>query len=111
MEILNDIKPFLGISLNETVFDLEILAYINGVLAEVVQLGAIEFEDIFVDSNTEWPIFGSVIKEQLLKNFLSLKVRTLFDPTTSETVSKAHQGMLADLSGRILIEYSEGETA
>ena len=78
--ILSDLKPLLGIEEEYTVYDKELIAYINGFLLTAWQIGLIKDRKIVVDENSEWSdVFVDEISDRC-KTWLAMNVRMTFDP-------------------------------
>ena len=108
--ILNDIKQAVGVDENNLGFDSELLLYINGVAADAVQNGLTEL-DIEITEITEWPTFRSITIGSLVKPFMLMKVRSLFDPIPSETINKTFEAAAIQFEGRMAHEIQEVENA
>lgn len=82
MTILSDTKQSLGISKSDTDFDLNILIMINAALAHLHDLGVFQFRPPEITSDQDgWEtvtIDSSYLP--ILKNYVYLKVRQMFDP-------------------------------
>lgn len=104
--ILEHVKESLGIEPDNLGFDSELLVHINSVGATVVQLGVPEL-DMTIDADTTYPTLANTILESLVRQYLLLKARREFDPSASETISKAIYEALIILEGRITHEAEE----
>ena len=104
--IIEDIKKAVGIEPNNLAFDGELYVNINGAKSVLVQLGVTEL-DINVDSSTTWPVFNSDVVGELAKQLMVLIVKSLFDPTASETISRAYATAREDYASRIVHELDE----
>lgn len=106
MTILDDVKYGLGIIPGNDGFDNELLMYINGVGANLVQLGVVEY-DIIVDEETEWPALDNQQIEALVKQYTTIKVKLIFDPSANQTITAALERSLPELEGRIKLVVEE----
>lgn len=83
--ILNSIKKLLGIPLEQTNFDPELIMHINSVFTNLKRLG-VGPEDRF-SINDEVEVWDDFIPEESnledVKTYMYLKVRLLFDPPAS----------------------------
>jgi hypothetical protein len=90
--ILTSTKKVLGLDVTYTVFDLDIITHINAAFSVLNQLGVGPPEMFFIeDATSVWADFV-VPPEQLhlVKTYIFLKVRILFDPpSTSYLISAA----------------------
>jgi hypothetical protein len=108
--ILNSTKKILGLGDDYTPFDLDILTHINAAFAVLNQLGVgpdIPFS--IEDSDTEWADFDCTAAElQLIKTYIFLKVRMLFDPPTTSFLLAATEKQIQEYEHRIS-EFREVE--
>lgn len=83
--ILTSTKKILGIDENYTSFDLDIITHINSTFSIVNQLGIGPPEGFFIeDSGPEWADLELPENQiSMLRTYLFLKVRMLFDPPTT----------------------------
>lgn len=82
--ILTSIKKMLGIAEDYEQFDAEIIAHINSVFTTLTQLGVGPSTGFYIeDSIAEWTDFiPDLTKLQAVKQYVYLKVRIVFDPTS-----------------------------
>lgn len=101
--ILNSIKKFLGITEEQTHFDVDIIMHINSVFSVLTQLGVGPTEGFSIDDDLDtWSDFlddGS--KLQLVKSYMYQKVSLLFDPPTSTSVLQAKERMISEFEWRL----------
>lgn len=108
--ILNTVKPYCGITPEQTNFDVIIIPNINTVLADLYQLGVGPKTGFAVlDEHTTWEEFIGVNDPRFsnLITYVGLRVRMLFDPPTNSTVSASIEREIAKLEWRLNIA---GET-
>lgn len=104
--ILLSIKKLLGIQEGYKFFDADIIMHINTVFVTLVQLGigppnGFTIEDDF----TSWyDYIGENKNYNLIKTYMYLKVRTLFDPPTSSVLMEIVNKNISELEWRITIE-------
>lgn len=110
MVILDDIKYALGILPGNDGFDEELLTYVNSYSASLVQFGLDEF-DITIDEETLWPTLANLQLQALVKQYLVIRVKLMFDPSASETITRALEGSIPELVGRIQLIIEELEAA
>lgn len=79
--ILTSTKKVLGVAEDYIAFDLDITTHINATLAAASQMG-VGVEDFFVvDASQTWADLGLPKHiENMLRSYVYLKVRILFDP-------------------------------
>lgn len=89
--ILTSTKKILGIAEDYTAFDLDIITHINSAFAVVNQIGVGPLEGIFIeDDSANWSDIDIPQNQlSLLRTFIFLKVRMLFDPPTLSFVIEA----------------------
>ena len=101
--ILTSIKKLLGVAEDYSEFDEYIMTHINSVFLNLTQLGVGPEEGFMIEDNTaEWEDFinGSV-QLQAVKTYVYLKVRLLFDPPLSSSVTESINRMIAELEWRL----------
>lgn len=110
--ILTSIKKLLGITEEYDCFDDDIVIHINTAFSVLNQIG-IGPEDGFMihDSSTIWDEF-EIDKTilNLVKNYIHLKVKSIFDPPQSSSVLNAITSQLNELEWRLsVLAPLEGE--
>lgn len=103
--ILESIKKLLGLTSEYTVFDNDIIMYINSAFSQLNQMGVGPKEGFIIeDARAEWSDFlNDEIRIEYIKNFVFLKVKQIFDPPTSSSVLEAYNNQLAELAWRLYI--------
>lgn len=86
--ILNNTKQVLGLDGGYTPFDQDIIMHINGAFSILHQLGVGPDAGFTIDDATPvWSDFvlltGSEVSLSLVRTYIFLKVRMLFDPPTT----------------------------
>ena len=106
--ILNTIKGMLGIEGDDAGFDQEILLNINTVLSYLYQIGVgDEPKHIFGSSETWTDLFDdSPELIDLIKSYIFMKVRLLFDPPSSSFVLNSLSEQIDEIQWRI---YTQAE--
>jgi len=105
--ILVDVKQALGLMVDNLGFDFEILMHINAAVSQLVQLGVSEFEEVVVDADEEWPVFSTETLSGLVKPYVYLRTKLVFDPSASGTIAQALEKHADTLEGRIAHEVYE----
>lgn len=98
------IKKMLGISAEDTSFDVDIITDINAVFSILTQLGVGPDEGFAIsDEKSKWNDFVEFSDNQLqqLKSYMYAKVRLLFDPPTSSVLSAALTEMTKEFEWRL----------
>ena len=101
--ILTSIKKMLGVAEDYTEFDEDIITHINSVFLNLTQLGVGPEEGFMIEDNTAvWEDFiDNSIQLQAVKTYMYLKVKLLFDPPLSSSVTESFTRMIAELEWRL----------
>ena len=101
--ILTSIKKMLGVAEDYTEFDEDIITHINSVFLNLTQLGVGPEEGFMIEDDTAvWEDFiNDSIKLQAVKTYMYLKVKLLFDPPLSSSVTESFTRMIAELEWRL----------
>lgn len=105
--ILNSIKKMLGIEADYHHFDSDIITHINSTFNTLNQLGVGPEEGYQITSDIEsWEDFlGEFIRNlAMIKSYVYLKVRMLFDPPSSSIVANAFNENIKEYESRINIQ-------
>lgn len=104
--ILASIKQMLGLPIEVKAFDEEIAAHINSVFTILNQLD-IGSDDGFMITgyNETWAEYvDNITLATMVREFIYLKVRMIFDPPASSVVSDAYNQRIAELEWRMNIQ-------
>ena len=103
--ILTSIKKLLGINTSYTHFDVDIIMAINTALGTLNQLGVGPEEGFSIqDEYASWIDFlGDDPRLEIVKSYVHLKTRLLFDPPTNSTVMEAMNRSISELEFRITV--------
>ena len=103
--ILTSIKKMLGITEDYTHFDTDIVMHINSVFSILTQLGVGPPEGFYVqDKTTIWyEYISDPNKIEMVKSYMYLKVRLLFDPPSSSSVIEAFNKQISEFEWRLNI--------
>lgn len=102
--ILQSIKKLLGLDENYDAFDDDVMMHINSVLMILTQLGVGPKNGFFITGEEEtWGDYlgEDISKLSAVKTYVYLKVKTMFDPTSSSVVNEATKEMLKELEWRL----------
>ena len=103
--ILTSIKKLLGIMSDYTNFDDDIIIHINTAFAILNQLGVgPEGGFMIVDANSRWEDYTTEKNLNMVKTYIYLKVRLLFDPPTSTALIESINRTLSEIEWRIFLE-------
>lgn len=101
--ILDSIKQQLGIGLDDTSFDKELVLHINGALMVMTQLGVGPDEGFRITGTNEtWAQFlGDRTDLELVKSDVFLRVKLIFDPPTNSFLVNAINDQIKENDWRI----------
>lgn len=101
--ILTSIKKLLGVSEEYQEFDTDIIMHINTVFLNLTQLGVGPEEGFSIEDETaEWDEFiEDNAQLNAVKSYVYLKVKLLFDPPLSSSVTQSMERMIAELEWRL----------
>lgn len=107
--ILNSTKKILGLDQNYTAFDLDIITHINSALVVLHQLGIGPIEGFFISGAEEkwadYPI--PEVQKNLVRSYIYLKVRMLFDPPTTSFHIEAMKHQIEEFEFRLSVFREE----
>lgn len=103
-QILTSIKKLLGIVEGYTHFDADLIMHINSVFSILTQLGVGPEKGFVIseENDAQWSEF--IPEEQgleLIKTYVFLKVRLIFDPPNSSAHAEAMNKTIDELEWRI----------
>lgn len=103
--ILTSIKKMLGIVEEYEHFDADLIMHINSVLSILTQLGVGPSEGFSIEDKTAtWNDFFSDSKNlESVKSYVYLKVRLIFDPPLTSSVTEAINRMISELEWRLSV--------
>lgn len=113
--ILTSIKKMLGIAEEYKQFDADIIMHINSVFFILNQLGVGPAEGFRI--NDEYATWSDFISDDenldLVKSYMVLRVKLLFDPPQSSIVMEASNRMISEFECRlnVAVESSRKEEA
>lgn len=109
--ILTSIKKMLGITEEYTHFDADIIMHINSIFMVLNQLGVGPEEGFFIeDETTTWFEYIDTVKQlQAVKSYMYLRVKMLFDPSSSSVVMESMKQQANEMEFRLNIAVDNGE--
>lgn len=109
--ILNTVKDLLGIDSADTDFDNEIITNINSAFSMLTQLGAGPKDGFFITDETNlWSEYtDQSVLLHLVKLYVYLTVKMIFDPPVSSGVMQAMDNQLKQIEFRIVVEVEPYE--
>lgn len=101
--ILTSTKKVLGIAESYTAFDLDILTHLNATFSILDQLGVGPDGGFYVeDATAVWDDYGLPANQlNLVKTYVLLKVRLLFDPPTTSFLIAATEKQIEQYEWRL----------
>ncbi len=101
--ILISIKKLLGIAEEYKHFDADLIMHINSVFSILTQLGVGSPEGFSIkDDSATWTDFiRENSKIEMVKSYIHLKVKLLFDPPLSSAVIEAINRMISEMEWRL----------
>ena len=101
--IFNSVKKVVGLLGDDGSFDEDILLHINSVVSTLRQLGLSIPADFYVrdDVQTWQDLLGEFRDLDLVKSYMTMKVRLMFDPPSSSFGLKSMEEMAKEYEWRI----------
>ena len=105
--ILKTIKQLIGCPDDFEQFDLDLIVHINSAFATLTQLGVGPKEGYRITgSDNEWSEFeDDAQKLSLIKDYVYIKTRLLFDPPTSGSLMDSLKEQLKEMEWRLYMLY------
>jgi hypothetical protein len=107
--ILDDIKHMLGITPEETAFDVDIINYINGAFGTLTQLGvgpAVGFQ--ITSKLNQWAEFYTDPRLNSVTTFVFLRTKLAFDPPPTGFATEAMERQIRELEFRLNVVADYG---
>ena len=105
--ILTSIKKLLGIEKDYTHFDQDIIIHINSTLSVLKQIGVGPYSGFAITgANETWDQFIQTdpYSFSMVKSYVYLKVRLLFDPPLSSAAVDSINKQIAEYEWRLFVE-------
>lgn len=101
--ILTSTKKILGLAPEMTAFDLDILTHINAVFSVLAQIGIGDPNGFYIeDASATWDDFGVPDNQTaLVRTYVFVKVKSLFDPSESRYYIQATEKQLEEFEIRL----------
>jgi AAA+ ATPase superfamily predicted ATPase len=111
--ILTSIKKLLGIAEEYTHFDSDLIMHINSVFLVLHQLGIGPANGFFIsDKSDTWDDFlEDNTNLEMVKSYMHMKVKLLFDPPLSSSVIESMNRMIAEFEWRLNVAVESREEA
>lgn len=104
--ILTSVKKLLGIDKDYTHFDTDLIMHINSVLSILTQMGVGPANGFSITSDSErWSDFiaDDSNRFSLVKSYVHLKVKLLFDPPLGSAVIESMNRQISEFEWRLFI--------
>lgn len=104
--ILDSIKKILGMPPDYDAFDTDLVIHINSVFGILAQLGVGPVGGFSIsDSTTLWKAYLGDSKDlEMVKSYIALKVRLVFDPPTIGAVMDAMKEQIREYEWRLNVQ-------
>lgn len=101
--ILESVKNSLGITSEYRYFDSQIIMHINSVFTILHQLGVGPDPEFSInDESATWSdFFGNAKPRQIIKSYMYLRVRMLFDPPTNSFLMDSMKQQIQEYEWRL----------
>lgn len=108
--ILNSTKKILGLDADYEAFDLDVITHINAAFSLLNQLGVGPIQGFFIeDDSSTWDEFEVPANQlNLVKTYIFLKVRVLFDPPGTSFLLESANNQIKEYEWRLNV-FREGE--
>ena len=110
--ILDYVKKLLGIQKDYTYFDTDVIYGINAAFGTLTQLGVGPEEGFMISDDTaKWTDFVSdITRLSLIKEYVCLKTRLLFDPPSSNALLEAYNKTAVEYEWRLYVASDGDDT-
>lgn len=107
--ILTSTKKILGIEEAYEAFDPDIITHINSAFFTLSQLGLGPTSGFMItDKTTTWVgLFGTIPELDAIKQYVYLRVRTVFDPPTSSYAVEAMKEQIKEHEWRLSVSRED----
>lgn len=109
--ILTSIKKMLGIAEEYEIFDPDLIMHINSVFSVLTQLGVGSQKGFMIDDETA--TWSSFIRNEatlmLVKSYVYLKVKLMFDPPLSSAVLECYKKQIEEYEWRLNVAAENTE--
>lgn len=107
--ILTSIKKLLGIQAEYTAFDQDLIIHINTAFAVLNQLNIGPPHGFVIEDNSAtWDEYITACNLTMVRSYIYMKVRLMFDPPTSSVLVDSMNSMISELEWRLFLEGDKG---
>lgn len=108
--ILTSIKKLLGIAEECDSFDADLIMHINSVFFVLNQLGVGPSEGFSIkDKTAVWEDFTSGTSTELVKSYVYLKVKLIFDPPAGSALIESINRQISEFEWRLNVAVDPGK--
>lgn len=109
--ILDSVKKLIGTPVDDTSFDADIILHINSVFMVLNQLGIGPVNGYTItDKTPKWSDYvAETANLQGLKTYMVLRVKALFDPSSTSFTQDAFQRQVAEFEWRLVLQRESGD--
>lgn len=109
--ILTSIKKLLGIAEEYEHFDTDLIMHINSVFSILTQLGVGPSNGYSIsDKYATWDDYiADRSKIEMVKSYIHLKVKLIFDPPANSSVTESMKQMISEFEWRLNVAVDPGE--
>lgn len=102
-KILDTIKKTIGVSVEDTSFDIDLMLFINSNLSVLSQIGITEADKtpIINDTTTWFDLIGDREDLEMVKTFLHFKTKLMFDPPTNSAMATSIEKIITEIEWRL----------
>lgn len=107
--ILTSIKKMLGIPEEDSAFDNDVIMHINTVFGILTQMGVGSQDGFSITGYEEtWDSFTeNQTKLEMVKSYIYLKVRLLFDPPQNSSLIESINRLISELEWRLNVAVDQ----
>lgn len=101
--ILLTIKQMIGGCAEGTDYDLDLIVNINSVLSVLYQIGVTPTPVSITGGNETWSLItGTNVDIEMVKTYIYLRVKTIFDPDTNSALLEARKKIADEYECRLM---------
>lgn len=108
--ILDSIKKIIGVGTEDDAFDEELLILINAVFMTLQQIGVGPQDTLFniEDNSSTWSDYLTNPTElPMVKTYIAIRVRLIFDPPQSSSLDQALRQEIAEYEWRLNVKVDD----
>ncbi len=104
--ILDSVKKTLGVTVDDTSFDVDLIMHINSIFFVIHQLGIGPVEGFSISDNTPtWETFLTGESNlEAVKSYMVMRVKALFDPASTSFTQEAFKRICDEFEWRLVVQ-------